>query len=1091
MIQRFGKRLECQYVASPLLVVADSSLDNVFDDRTFQRGLKYAEQGRVTSAEWFPAELELVGEVEGSHYNAYVSTIRFARRRGVLEVVDSDCTCPVGYHCKHAVALAITACMPASAAAMDARPSWETALGDLLPDRQDTDTAPLALQLNVTRRRPDASGPGPSVTATLRPAHTGKTGWVAGKLNWSNLGYAQAPDGRRFAPDHLRILRELYGLYLSSGRYGHYGYGSEKTVNLAAFDSPALWMMLATAHDAGIPLVHGKRPLEENPAHGRYQLQVADDGGDVTITPVIRVGERQVTPLSFVGAGGHGVVYTDPTDPDERFRLARLDPPVPARSHPALYARTGLRVPASDRNLLLTGYYPRLRHMIDADSETFDAPTISGPILILELGCGRDHTVQVRWQWEYSIADDPHLVPLDSRSGHEFRDSAVEQILITELPVDFRDADLARLQPSVLGSATAELTGTDTLRFMTQVLSPLREHPGVRVVIQGAATDYRDAGDSLVIEVSTAAADSGTDWFDLNITISVESHPVPFRDVFTALCADETHMILPDGAYFTLDRPELRTLRSLIEEARALHDATPDRLRISRYQAGFWDELTELGVIGWQAADWQQQVRGLLDTTAIDNPPTPTGLNAELRHYQLEGFAWLAFLWCHRLGGILADDMGLGKTVQALALICHARQHDPDAPPWLIVAPASVAPNWVNEAARFVPALRVTALTDTLRRSGRDLDDIAATAEVIVTSYTLLRLDADSYLARSWSGLLMDEAQFVKNRQAKTHQCARRVDAPFRLAITGTPMENNLMELWSLLSIVAPGLFPHPVKFRDYYATPIEKGGNTDRLARLQRRIAPLLRRRTKEQVAPELPPKLEQTLHVDLSPRHRKIYETRLQHERRKVLGLLDDVDRNRLTILTSLTALRQLSLHAGLVDDKHDAVESAKLEALLEHLREVAESGHRALVFSQFTRFLTRVRDRLDAEGIAHSYLDGRTRKRAEAIERFRGGTAPVFLISLKAGGFGLNLTEADYCFVLDPWWNPATEAQAVDRAHRIGQTNTVLVYRLIANDTIEDKVMRLKQRKAALFDGVFDDAGGGFAGQLDAADIRALFD
>ncbi|MFJ4651727.1 SNF2-related protein [Nocardia sp. NPDC088792] len=1077
-------------MASPLLVVADASLDELFDDRTFQRGLKYAEQGRVTAAEWFPAELELVGEVEGSQRNCYVSTLRFARRRGVLEVVDSDCTCPVGYQCKHAVALAITACMPASAVAVDAQPSWEATLGDLLPEHEYTDTAPLALQLNVTRRRPDAT-PGPAVTATLRPAHRGKTGWIAGKLNWSNLAYAQSPDGRRFAPEHLRILRELYGLYLSAGRYGHYGYGSDKTLNLAAFDSPALWTMLATAHDAGIPLVHGKRPLDETPAHGRYQLHVTDDDGDVTITPVIRVEGLQVTPLSFIGADGHGVVYIDPADPGERFRLARLDPPAPARSHPALFARTGLRVPAGDRHLLLTGYYPRIRHVIDADSEIFSAPTISGPTLVLELGYGPSHTVRVGWRWEYSIADDRHLLPLDSRSGHQFRDSAAERTLLTELPADFQGVGLEGLHPLALGPATAELTGTNTLQFTTHVLPPLREHPSVRIETHGTATDYRDAGDSLVIEVSTAPSDSGTDWFDLDITISVESHAVPFREVFTALCADDTHMILPDGAYFALDRPELQTLRSLIDEARALHDATPDRLQISRYQAGFWDELTELGVVTRQADEWQQQVRGLLDTTAIDNPPTPTGLTAELRHYQQEGFAWLTFLWQHRLGGILADDMGLGKTLQALALVCHARQHDPAAPPWLIIAPASVVPNWVGEAARFAPALRVTALTDTLRRSGRDLAEVAATAEVIVTSYTLLRLDADSYLARSWSGLLLDEAQFVKNHQAKTHQCARRVDAPFRLAITGTPMENNLMELWSLLSIVAPGLFPHPAKFRDYYATPIEKGCDTERLARLQRRIAPLLRRRTKEQVATELPPKLEQTLHVDLSPKHRKIYDTRLQHERRKVLGLLDDVDRNRLTILTSLTALRQLSLHAALIDDNHDAVESAKLEALLEHLDEVAESGHRALVFSQFTRFLTRLRDRLDREGIACSYLDGRTRKRAEAIERFRGGTAPVFLISLKAGGFGLNLTEADYCFILDPWWNPATEAQAVDRVHRIGQTNTVMVYRLIANDTIEDKVMRLKQRKAALFDGVFDDAGGGFAGQLGADDIRALFD
>jgi SNF2 family DNA or RNA helicase len=298
------------------------------------------------------------------------------------------------------------------------------------------------------------------------------------------------------------------------------------------------------------------------------------------------------------------------------------------------------------------------------------------------------------------------------------------------------------------------------------------------------------------------------------------------------------------------------------------------------------------------------------------------------------------------------------------------------------------------------------------------------------------------------------------------------------------------MDLWSLLSIAAPGLFPDPQRFSETYRKPIERGEAPELLATLRRRIAPLMRRRTKEAVLTELPPKIEQTIESELSSRHSRIYQTQLQRQRQKVLGLVGDVQRHRFEILKSLTILRQLALDPGLIDEADDGVGSAKLDRLLEDLTQVIAEGHRALVFSQFTRFLARVRTRLDAAGIDYAYLDGRTRNREEAIARFKDGDAPVFVISLKAGGFGLNLTEADYCFVLDPWWNPATETQAVDRAHRIGQENPVVVYRYVSTDTIEEKVMELKARKASLFTSVMD-AEGALSGALTEDDIRGLLD
>ncbi|WP_272943142.1 DEAD/DEAH box helicase [Microbacterium yannicii] len=378
--------------------------------------------------------------------------------------------------------------------------------------------------------------------------------------------------------------------------------------------------------------------------------------------------------------------------------------------------------------------------------------------------------------------------------------------------------------------------------------------------------------------------------------------------------------------------------------------------------------------------------------------------------------------------------------------------------------------------------------------------DAAASADLVVTSYTLLRLDQDEFAAVEWAGLVLDEAQFVKNSQTKAYRAARDLPADVVYAITGTPLENSLTELWALLSLTAPGLFASARRFRDEYVGPIEKGKVPDnqeggafratRLARLRRRIRPLVLRRTKELVAGDLPPKQEQEVRIELGAAHRALYDTVLQRERQKVLGLLDDLDRNRFIVFRSLTLLRMLSLAPELIDPAHAHIPPSKLTALFEQLDEALAEDHRALVFSQFTSFLGLVAAQLEERGIPYAYLDGSTRDRDAAIASFRAGEAPVFLISLKAGGFGLTLTEADYVFLLDPWWNPAAEAQATGRAHRIGQQRSVMVYRLIANGTIEEKVMALQQRKARLFQAVMDDDAL-FGQALTADDIRGLFD
>jgi SNF2-related domain/Helicase conserved C-terminal domain len=1029
---------------------------------------------------------------------------------------------------------------------------WEQSLDSLLASPQARAAAaaseipanaPLAVELSLVpvtpepvrypsystdngRHEPPVEDPIRKLKLQARLVQPGRVGgWVAGNLSWSRLDFMLMRD--EFPAVHIRLLHELHALYRASAA-GHHssshyygysspGYGDQKYLDLSACESRQLWPVLEQAVAVGLPFVYrGKQGTVPPPGTAELCLDVTTDGTTLLIAPIIKTDDAvDAVPLRFIGSEGHGVVFAERAQASHgelaRFRLARLTNSVPAQLQQLALGDERLVIPEAGQAAFLSKYYPRLRRQATVTSSdgSFTAPEISGPALVVRAAYARGHQIDIRWEWSYQVGGTELRAGLGA-ARDPFRDPEAEARILAGLSLP-GDAQGVPREATVRGQQTAfpaaqlsvgvtsmkqgpavTLRGLDAMAFTTEVLPLLQGRDDVRVEVAGHVPDYHEAGDSLEIGLSTGELDGERDWFDLGITVTVEGRKVPFSDLFVALTHGQTHMLLPDGAYFSLDKPELAALAKLIEEAKALQDQPDGALRISRFQAGLWEELSGLGVVGHQAEAWQRQVRGLLAVEEIDAVPVPGAINARLRPYQLSGFQWLTFLWTHRLGGILADDMGLGKTLQTLALLQHAKDvagGEARLAPFLIVAPTSVLANWATEAHRFAPDLKVVTVSDTLGRRGGTLADVVDGADAVVTSYTLLRLDFEAYGGHEWAGLILDEAQYVKNHMSKAYQCARRLAAPFKVAITGTPMENNLMELWSLLSITAPGLFPNPERFKDYYARPIEKSANSELLAQLRRRIRPLIMRRTKEQVAADLPEKQEQVLEVELSPRHRKVYQTHLQRERQKILGLLGDVNHNRFTILRSLTLLRQLSLHAALIDEEHSDVPSAKIDALLEQIEDVVGGGHRALVFSQFTRFLRMTRAHLEASGVECCYLDGTTTNRAAVISSFKDGTAPVFLISLKAGGFGLNLTEADYCFLLDPWWNPAAEAQAVDRTHRIGQTRNVMVYRLIASGTIEEKVMALKARKAELFSSVID-SDGAFSSALSADDIRALF-
>jgi superfamily II DNA or RNA helicase len=940
----------------------------------------------------------------------------------------------------------------------------------------------------------------------MRPVLRGQSGWVRTGITWSSLGYAGwggSPESMR----HRHLLSEMLALSTSGGSrflyggYGPYGSSHQQPIFLDSFGSRRIWDLLAEAREAGLPLVQAGRvagPVIVSHRPVRVSMSVDRAEGDLVLAPRLVDGDANVNAdgMLLVGEPAHGLVWwatdgeLEPHPRDRTLRLAPLVGSVPA-DLAAMLAGPAIRIPARDEARFLDEFYPNLlrRFEVVASDESVQLPEPGPATLTVTLDPLPGHRLSVRWAWvtrvgERRLTEDLWAADMDTTRSGVVR-------LVTDV-VTKPTPELLEASPAGPRlAATAMLPGDAMIRFLAEALPRLRDIDGLDVVAPDwSDLDYRQTHEAPLISFAGADGQDRPDWFDLWVRVSVGGEEVAFDELFVALAEDRQYLILPSGAYFSLDRAEFRQLHDLIMEARALEDPPPGMLRVGRFQAGLWQELADLGTITGQAATWQRSVRSLIEAGASTRHRVPKTLRAKLRPYQREGYRWLAALYEYEMGGILADDMGLGKTLEALALVCHARQRSPERGPFLVVAPASVVHNWQAEAKRFAPTLDVRAITQTRSRRGCHLAEAVGGADLVITSYTLFRLEYDDYEACEWAGLVLDEAQFVKNARSEAYRCARRLPVPFKVAMTGTPLENNLTELWALSSITAPGLFARLDRFTEYYRNPIEKGKNAERLAQLRRRIRPMMLRRRKADVIADLPPKQEQVVELDLDRRHRRVYQTYLQRERQKVLGLLGDLEKNRFQIFRSLTLLRQASLDVSLIDPKHRAVPSTKLDALVEQIANLVTEGHRTLVFSQFTRFLQTARGRLERSGIDCCYLDGKTRNRAEVITEFKHGSAPVFLISLKAGGFGLNLTEADYCILLDPWWNPATEAQAIDRVHRIGQQRNVMVYRLLAKNTIEEKVMALKARKAELFTSVLD--GDEFtSARLTASDIRALLE
>lgn len=1103
----------------------DAAIAAACGHETFRRGLDYARSGRVRQVTWSESGNTLSALVQGNRPHPYLVGISTSTTDSGQEILVGHCTCPMSLMCKHVAAALIIGREGGTDGSRALAPTstWRRAIESIVQPEIGLDHAPMALQLTVQPPlKSDAYANGRKrYRLGARPMLMGAKGrWVNSGVSWHQLRYLRQAAN----PDHVRIATRMLSLHPSTS-FSYYG-GNAQWLDLAEIDGQALWSVLQDARRTGMPLIiedKAQSPVSFIDEPAQVALDVIRTRSGLDITPELWFGEDVMSfpRLEIIGHPGQAAFawQLDPVNGKaNEITLLSLANSIPDDLADLLVAESSIHVPIDEvAEFLLEGYPALARHYrIGSQDASFAPPSPPRPTLHLVIVHHRIRAdaswdlqaigpmIDLQWGWSYSGNEtgttvNQQVQPLrgSGRSG-AYRDFSAEQAVLAELDWLIDAQPMLAVPGTHTLAERASLGGRAMIDFLNQDLGDLRERVETIVVERASGSEfinaaYLEAVGEPEIAVRMEQRPGSWDWFDLQVTITIAGEEIPFELLFRALAMDQEVLFLPSGAYVSLDSADhermerLHALRALIEEARELRDTSREPLGISRYQVDLWNDLIELGVVDDQSARWQQAVSQLVTGEAYQPDPLPVdAILAEPRPYQSEGYAWLSYLRAHGLGGVLADDMGLGKTLQAIMTMVHGRQ-DGDAP-YLVVAPTSVMGNWARECARFAPSLSTELITETSQRRGQPLAETVSGFDVVITSYALLRLGSEEFEALEWSGLWLDEAQFVKNRQSQAYGCARRLRTPFKVAITGTPLENNLMELWSLLSITAPGLFPNPDRFAEYYQRPIEREQDAERLALLRRRIRPFMLRRTKEEVASDLPPKQEQVLELDLHPKHQKVYQRHLQRERQKVLGLIGDLRKHRFEIFKSLTMLRQLSLDASLIDESYANIPSTKLDALVEMLEDIVAEGHRTLVFSQFTGYLAKVRTRLSSAGIQAAYLDGRTRKRDEAIDAFVSGSAPVFLISLKAGGFGLNLTAADYVILLDPWWNPATEAQAIDRTHRIGQSKKVMVYRMVARDTIEERVMALKEHKAALFDAVMTGTSATGAA-LTADDIREL--
>jgi len=870
-------------------------------------------------------------------------------------------------------------------------------------------------------------------------------------------------------PSDREILSLLLGgreIYWSSYGYGGFDLPNPFTLSntlqpllLARMCATGRCMFRPEAKDAEL------KQLEwDDAATWQFWLVVKSTGNEYVLNPVLRNGSDEIE-FSAAPLTTEAVVV----GPD--FRVARFNAKGAHAWGTALNTSGALTIPATESRQLLARLLalpsiPNLEVPPELQFERVSFPP--QPHLIVRKPAFAYMTdLEAKLSFNYEGVEIDYL---DRRAGLY----DVNQNRYIERDLESEKNALALLNTLSIkrGSKYSEMLRVTPRNLPRAVTSLLAN--GWRVEAQGKL--YRNPASS------SLSVSSGIDWFELHGSLNFgEDLEVKLPQLLTALRRGQKVIALGDGSFGVLPEEWLQQYGFLA----SFGVTEEDHLRFKRTQTGVLDallaarpEITCDETFVRVRKEWQ-------NFNGIKPVAAPRGFVGQLRDYQREGLGWFAFLQRFKFGGCLADDMGLGKTVQVLALLESRRNKE--SRPSLVVVPRSLIFNWQQEAARFTPKLRVLTHTGSERiKENAHFENY----DLILTTYGTLRRDVIHLVEVEFDFVILDEAQAIKNAATETAKAVRLLRSRHRLALSGTPIENHVGELWSLFEFLNPGMLGAASVFQ--FSTNGTQKPDEESRAMLSRALRPFILRRTKQQVAKELPEKLEQTIYCEMDERQRRQYEELRDYYRRSILEKvsLQGINKSKIQILEALLRLRQTACHPALVTGAiDDATPNAKLDVLLPRLSEVTEEGHKAIVFSQFTSFLSIVRQRLDYQEVAYEYLDGKTRDREAAVERFQNDpNCKLFLISLKAGGQGLNLTAAEYVFLLDPWWNPAVEAQAIDRAHRIGQTNRVFAYRLITRDTVEEKVLELQSTKRDLADAIIN-ADNSVIRNITSEDLRLL--
>ncbi len=1064
------------------------------EDIYYERGKDYFDRGLVLNLA-IQSEgtlfVQLNATVKGTAINPYKQNIRIVWRSDYSSAeIDGDCSCPVGYNCKHVAAACLKYQATTQISSQNILPDclqWLTQLNESVPPAHNVYEEFIAYLLKPGKNEHE-------FTVDFLVTKEKKTGGLTRgrkttlnnlRYSYSYLGYVQAEDGE--IAKLLSALNTLSGFPVLSGNTGYLAISNMlKTHRLYWQDGEN--PPLTTGEDKDLALNW------QQSESGDFSLNLAI--GSTTMLLFTNPPLYLDTVAGTIGA------FKPPYPTAEQLKKILSAPVIPAAYADEFSQRLTLEHP----DLPLPA--PKIISISDLEGLT--------PLPRLWLFGKQLDTQRYLHCMTVDFYYGEHLLSAITPEQHSIVKTQ-HGLLRIKRDVDSEYTAINTLGELGFANLPAEKIGLQEFVFYSpaekSVLdSATRWENFLRITLPELKNQgwIIDIDDSYQLNFQTAQnwdaeiIENQNDWFEMRFSIDIKGKSYALLPLIMPVLEyydpenlpDMLSIPLHDHTYLNLPSDKLKPFLNVLYEL--FNASSLDKngiLKLSRFNVASLADLEahSYGLFSLTGGKALRELgQKLKNFAGIQNVALPDNFHAELRNYQQNGLNWLQFLREYQFAGILADDMGLGKTIQTLCHLLLEKQSGRMQSPCLIIAPTSLMSNWRRETERFTPELKVLTLQGTERKQ---LFDKINDYDLILTTYPLLPRDEDTLLEHNYYYLILDEAQTIKNPLAKASQIVRQIKSQHRLCLTGTPMENHLGELWAQFDFLMPGFLGDNATFKKQYRTPIELHGDHQQRLRLSSRIAPFMLRRTKQEVATELPPKTEIIRSVPLYPKQAALYESIRLTMEQKVRDAIAQkgLSRSHITILDALLKLRQTCCDPRTLPLKEaqKIKESAKLDLLMDILPEQLEEGRRILVFSQFTRMIALIESELTTAKISYTKLTGQTKKRDEAIDAFKSGAVNVFLISLKAGGVGLNLTEADTVIIYDPWWNPAAESQAADRAHRIGQDKPVFVYKLITENTVEEKIIAMQDRKRALAEGIYKAGENEASLKLTADDLTALFE